>query len=389
MSRLSVPAIWIGLAAATAFAMPTAHAASQNAVVVNRGVVELETGRADDVSVRMAAEIAGIIDDGATRRIVPVLGQGPLQNLIDLKYLRGIDLAIVPTDALDYAREHQLVPGLEASLTYVAKLYNEELHLLARADIKDIGDLAGKTVNVDVKDSGTAITMPRLFGLLGIKPKWATDNQEVALQKLRRGEIAAIAFVAAKPSPLFASLKPGEGLHLLSIPLNQAVTAAYAPSRITAADYPNLVAADHPADTIAVGTVLMAADLRQIPDRYRSLTNFIDAFFTGFQRLLEPGNDPKWREVNIAADVPGWTRQPAAAEWLARNAQVAAAPTPRGIEGAVRAVYRRAPSGERRGADVHGRQECAVPAIRGLAARPGALAGRRPRERHPREMAAL
>jgi TRAP-type uncharacterized transport system substrate-binding protein len=331
MSRLSFRATLVGLAAA-ALTMPAAHAASQNAVVVNRGVVELETGRADDVSVRMAAEVAGIIDDGATRRVVPVLGKGPLQNLIDLKYLRGIDLAVVPTDALDYAREHQLVPGLEASLSYVAKLYNEEFHLLARADIKEIGDLAGRTVNVDVKDSGTAITAPRLFGLLGIKPKWATDNQEVALQKLRRGEIAAIAFVAAKPAPLFQSLKSGDGLHLLGIPLNQAVTAAYAPSRITTADYPNLVAADHPADTIAVGTVLMAADLRTIPDRYRNLSNFIDAFFTGFQRLLEPGHDPKWREVNIAADVPGWTRHPAAAEWLARNAQVAAAPTPEAMK---------------------------------------------------------
>ena len=336
MSRLSVRATWVGLAAvaaaAAALAMPEAQAASQNAVVVNRGVVELETGRADDVSVRMAAEIAGIIDDGATRRVVPVLGKGPLQTLIDLKYLRGIDLAIVPTDALDYAREHQLVPGLETSLTYVAKLYNEEFHLLARADIKQIGDLAGQTVNIDVKDSSTAITAPRLFGLLDIKPKWATDNQEVALQKLRRGEIAAIAFVAAKPAPLFQSLKSGDGLHLLSIPLNQAVTAAYAPSRITTVDYPSLVAGDHPADTIAVGTVLMAADLRAIPDRYRNLANFIDAFFTGFQGLLEPGNDPKWREVNIAADVPGWTRHPAAAEWLQRNAQVAAAPTPEALK---------------------------------------------------------
>lgn len=336
MSCSSFRAIFVGLAAAAAagapLAVPAAHAASQNAVVVNRGVVELETGRADDVSVRMAQEIAGVIDDGATRRVVAVLGKGPLQNLIDLKYLRGIDLAIVPSDVLAYAREHQLVPGLETSLTYIAKLYNEEFHLLARADIKRLGDLAGQTVNVDVKDSGTAITAPRLFGLLDIKPKFATDNQQVALQKLRRGEIAAIAFVAAKPAPLFQSLKPGDGLHLLSIPLNQAVTAAYAPSRITTADYPNLVAGDHPADTIAVGTVLMAADLRTIPDRYRNLTNFIDAFFTGFQGLLEPGNDPKWREVNIAADVPGWTRHPAAAEWLQRNAQVAAAPTPEALK---------------------------------------------------------
>src|SRR4051794_30759865 len=98
--------------------------------VANRGVVELVTGRAGDVSARMAEEIAGIVDDGATRRVVPVLGKGSLQNLADLKYLRGVDLAIVPVDALEYAREKRLFPGIENSLTYITKLYNEELHLL-------------------------------------------------------------------------------------------------------------------------------------------------------------------------------------------------------------------------------------------------------------------
>ena len=121
--------------------------------IVNRGVVELVTGRAGDVSVRMAEEIAGIVDDGATRRVVPVLGKGSLQNITDLKYLRGIDLAIVPADALEYAREKRLFPGIEGSLTYIAKLYNQELHLLARSDIKTISDLSGQTVNVDVQGS--------------------------------------------------------------------------------------------------------------------------------------------------------------------------------------------------------------------------------------------
>ncbi|HTV89280.1 MAG TPA: TAXI family TRAP transporter solute-binding subunit [Stellaceae bacterium] len=304
-----------------------ALAASQNAIVVNRGVVELETGPADDISVRMAGEIASIIDDGATRRVVPVVGKGPLQNLIDLKYLRGIDLAIVQEDALDYAKQQNFLPGVE-SLTYIAKLYNEEFHLLARAGINSVNDLAGQTVNVDVKGSGTAVTASRLFDLLNIKVKYADDSQPVALDKLRNGEIAAIAYVAADPAPFFQALKPGSGLHLLGIPPTQAVTAVYAPTRITAADYPNLVAPDHPIDTIAVGNVLMAADLRGLRERERNLDNFVDTFFTGFNGLLAPGFDPKWREVNIAADLPGWTRNTAAAEWLSSNPQVAAAPNP-------------------------------------------------------------
>jgi TRAP-type uncharacterized transport system substrate-binding protein len=315
------------IAATTPLSGNRAEAApSAESAIVNRGVVELEIGRAADVSTRMAEEIASIIDDGATRRVVPIVGKGPTQNLIDLKYLRGIDLAIVQTDALDLARDQQLVPAI-ASLTYIAKLYNQEFHLLARPDIKTIADLANKTLNIDVKGSGTSITAARVLGLLNIKATLTNENQGIALQKLRSGEIAALAFLAAKPDPFFASLERSDGLHFLNIPLTESLTAAYAPTRITASEYPGLVAANQPVDTIAVGNVLMAADVRTVPERYRNISNFIDTFFTAFPRLLEPGHAPKWQEVNISAEIPGWMRHPAAQQWLQRNSQIAAAPT--------------------------------------------------------------
>src|SRR6516164_3683354 len=92
---------------------------------VNRGVVELETGRTAGISVRIAEDIANIIDDGATRRVLPVIGKGSLQNLTDLKLLRGIDIAILQVDVLDYARQQNLFPGIENWITYITKLYNE------------------------------------------------------------------------------------------------------------------------------------------------------------------------------------------------------------------------------------------------------------------------
>jgi TRAP-type uncharacterized transport system substrate-binding protein len=324
MMKKILAAIAIAAGCAALFAYPV-QAAPQSTAAVNRGVIQLETGPADDISVRMAEEIARIIDDGSTRRVIPIVGKGPVQNLIDLRYLRGIDLAIVQTDALDYARQQNLVSGLD-SLTYVAKLHNAEFHLLARPEIKAIGDLAGKIVNVDIAGSSTSITAARLFDLLKINAKIATDSQLVALDKLRAGEIAALAVVTAKPAPFFGALKSTDGLHLLGVPFTPTLIATYAPTAITATDYPDLVAIDHPADTIAVGNALVAADLRMLPERQRNLNNFVDALYTGFQALLGTGYDPKWREVNIAADVPGWTRHPAAAAWLRHNPQIAAAP---------------------------------------------------------------
>ena len=300
----------------------------QGVAAINRGVVELETSGAAGISVRIAEDLANLVDDGATRRVVPVVGKGSLQNLTDLKYLRGIDMAIVQSDVLEYAKEQRLVPGLELTLTYITRLYNEEFHLLAGQDVRKISDLANKKVNVDVRGSGTSITAARLFEMLKIPVTVTNDSQEVALDKLRRGEIAALAFVAGKPAPLFVGLKGDDGLHFLAVPLNQAASGTYAPTRLTATDYPGLVPPDRAVDTVAIGSVLAVADLRQSPERYRNIANYVDVFFTGFQSLLEPGHHQKWRDVNLTAELPGWRRYQPAEQWLQRNMQVASAPKP-------------------------------------------------------------
>ena len=324
MSSLSLAAAVI--AALAAAALGAAPAAAQMSIDhANRGTVELETGTADGISPKIANDLADLVDDGATRRVLPVLGEGSLQNIVDLKLLHGIDLAIIQADVLDYARAHKLQPGIE-TLPYVARLYNEEFHLLARADVKSIADLQGKKVIVDVPGAGTGVTADRIFGLLGISVDRTTDATSLALAKLERGEIDAVAYVAGAPAPVFRTIDAAAGLHFVAIPLQPAVTAVYAPTRLDAKEYPGLVPADGAVDTVAVGTVLMAANLAPQSERYHNVANFVDAFFTQFSSLLTPGHHPKWREVNLAADLPGWRRFPPAAEWLARNAAVAQQP---------------------------------------------------------------
>lgn len=286
---------------------------------VNRGVVELETLGAD-ASVQIGEDLAIITDDGATRRLLPVVGKGSLQNIVDLRALRGIDLAILQVDVLEQAKKQNLFPGVGTSLTYVTKLYNEEFHLLARRDINTVADLANQRVNVDVPGAGTGITARRLFELLGVAVTFTNDDQGTAIEKLRRGEIAAVAFVSAKPVSMFQGLDSNNGLHLISVPPSSTIIAAYVPTRLTAEDYPGLIAPDQPIPTVAVGTVLAAANLTPGSPRYLNVVNFVDTFFTGFQSLTEPGHHPKWREVNLYADFPGWVRFPPADQWLQRNA---------------------------------------------------------------------
>lgn len=290
---------------------------------VNRGVVGIVSGGIDGTYVRIAADLAAVLD-GQELRVLPTLGKGSLQNLTDLVYLRGTDIAIVQSDALAYARRERLLPS-DRSIAYVAKLYNEEFHLLAAPGIERIDDLAGKAVNFDTRGSGTYLTGTLLFNLLKIPVQPVYDDQQLALEKLRKGEIAALAYVSGKPTRLFRDLKPGDGLHFLPVPLAPDLIDTYLPSRLAREDYPQLVTDDAGVDTVAVGAVMAVYNWSGDSERYRRVKRFVDAFFSGFDRFLEPPRHPKWREVNLSAQVPGWQRFEAAEQWL-RNAAATTTP---------------------------------------------------------------
>jgi TRAP transporter TAXI family solute receptor len=290
-----------------------------------RGLVEVIAGGVEGTDLRMATDLSAILDDGATRRVVAVVGKGSLQNLVDLRSLRGIDLALVQADVLNESKKRRLVPGIEGVITYIAKLYNEEFHLLVRDDVKSVKDLQGKKVNFDVEGSGTSVTGPLVFQLLKIRVETTSFDNALALEKLKSGEIAAMGFVAGKPAPLFADPRLSAGLRFLPIPLDNDLLQDYLPSRLTAEDYPNLVKGQEAVDTIAVGSVLMVAPLAPETERYKNVANFVDAFFTQFPKLLEAPRHPKWREVNLAAELPGWRRFAPADSWLKKNATAAPA----------------------------------------------------------------
>jgi|SRR5271166_2853905 len=317
---------------ATALTAPSHAAPPQPAAGTSQSTIVLETEGSAGISVRIAEELARAVNDGSTRRILPVIGTGSLQNIMDLKLLPGIDVAILQRDVLDYAKQQNLVPHIESWLTYITTLYNEEFHLIARPEIKSVSDLANQKVSVDVHGAGTAVTAARLFDLLGIAVTTTNDDPQEGLEKLRQGEVAAVALVAGKPAPVFSDLIGESDLHFLSIPPDAAAGAGYVPARLTAGDYPGLVPYNQPVDTVAVGTLLAVTELQAGSERYRNVANFVDALFGGFQSLLQPGHHPKWHEVNIVAELPGWRRFPPAAQWLQRNTRVATAPNIEGLK---------------------------------------------------------
>lgn len=274
---------------------------------------------------RIAADLANTLN-GPGLRVVPIVGQGSVQNLDDLLHLRGVDAAIVQADALAYVRRERLLPpGTDRLIQYVAKLYDEEVHVVAGPGVRTLDDLRGKTVNADLSRSGSALTTRLLFDALGIPVTFNDEPQDVGIERLKRGEIAAVVRVVGKPAGLFAALPAELGLHLLALPQDdERLLQTYAPGSLTHADYPNLIAPGQTVDTLAVGAVLAVYAWPQGSVRHRQLTRFVDALFSGFDRLQQPPAHPKWREVSLAARVPGWTRFAPAVEAVARAAEAPA-----------------------------------------------------------------
>jgi uncharacterized protein len=285
----------------------------------NQGTVGVITGMEGGTYAQTAADLT-ILDDG-TLRVLPIIGKGSLQNLSDILYLRGVDVGFVQADALTYAKQHNLYPTLTQSIRYIAKLYDEEIHVLARTDISSLQDLNDQRVNVDVAGSGSAMTAEILLDALNIKPKIEHQKQVDGLEALKRGEIAAIIQVSGAPMPLLARLGSAGGLHLLPIELNQALAQTYLPDQFTHDTYPALVPVEETVPTLAVGDVMAVFAWQPHTERFNKVARFVDTFFNKFDQFLQPPRHPKWREVNLTAEVPGWTRFQAAQDWLAQHAR--------------------------------------------------------------------
>ena len=288
-------------------------------VVPATAVLGIISGGLSGTYIRIAADIATVFSAKVPDfRILPIVGKGSLQNISDILNVRDVDIAIVQSDVLSYLRQKPSLVGLTNNVSYLAKLYDEEVHILAREEVATAADLNGKRVAVDARGSGTALTASVIFDALGVKPIVLNDDPEAALAKMKRGEVDALVYVTGKPARLFFDAS-GSGLHFLGLPLNPALLQTYLPSRLTHADYPALIPEDGSIETVAVGAVLAVYNWAPGTERYARLSRFVDSFFDNLAELQAPGRHPKWKQVSLTAQVPGWSRFREAQSWLQRH----------------------------------------------------------------------
>ena len=284
--------------------------------VMNAWTVGLAGGLLEGAPIRLAAEMARVVDDGDNLHVLPVVTRGPTENVNSLLYLHGIDMAIINSDSLDEYKSS--VRDVQRKVTYVLNLFPSELHVFVRPEIHSLNDLVGKKVNFNTKGTAAAYSGPLIFSRLGLDVEQTFIPHQIALEQMRKGEggMAAVVFVTSKPVDAFVRGHFEPGFKFLPVVYDSKLGDYYLPTNLDSTDYPNLIKPGERVETIAVPTALVAFNWPTTSNRYERVARFVDHLFSRFGKLQGPGFDPQWKSVNIAGAVPGLTRFPAAQAWL-------------------------------------------------------------------------
>ncbi|MGI9412126.1 MAG: TAXI family TRAP transporter solute-binding subunit [Hyphomicrobiales bacterium] len=291
-----------------------AQQAEQLRTDANAGTVRVLAAGVD--TAHMLHELATTLNKTGSLRILPVMGGGGIQNVIDTLYLQGIDMALVRYDMLDLLRAQKTYGKIEARIRYVTKLFDEEIHLGARKEITSIEQLAGLRVNYGDPGSGTFERADRIFRAIGVSAIPVSYATSQALEKVRSGEIAATVHVGPRPSPFVRQFEADDGVHLLSIPLISGLEALYKRATLEHKDYPDLISEGQTVGTLSVETVLAVYNWAKPNDRSRKVDIFVTTFFDRLAEVQQPDRHPKWREVALLTEVPGWRRLKIAQQWV-------------------------------------------------------------------------
>ena len=287
---------------------------------------------------RFAEDIRNVVNDLQPDglRVLPVLGVGGFQNVDDVLFLKGIDMGVVDEDNLRLLKKKDphLYANIEQRIQYITKLYNSEFHVLARDEIRSYDDLRGKMVNFNLKGSQTEVSAEVIFDALKIDVQRTNYDNDEAIKKLKDGEIAAMIVLSGAPQAAVAKVKKEDRVHFLaldheSLPNHDlsAITSYYLPAELTHEEYPNLIAEGDFVPTVANRALLVAYAWPEDSLRYKKLTKFIQEFFGKIDRFHSGARHPKWSEINLSAEIPGWTRFKPAADWLAAHQSVASLQT--------------------------------------------------------------
>jgi uncharacterized protein len=280
-----------GQAALAQASRAQANRASQPAALTlqkkhNEGALMILGGYPGTTYFNLAHDMAAALAGRDDLRLIAVDAPGGIESLRDLLLLRGVDVALVPENILDYADAMaSLGPGLRERLTYITRLYGEEIHILVGPGAYSIENLSGKKIAVPPEDGNPEFTVRDLLRRLHIEAEVVKVAAADAIDEIRSGTLAALVLVGGKPLRLVAGLPKDGSLRLLALPSTQALGDVYSPSSFRADDYPALIPDGQTIETVSVGAVLVANNTVKSEESNGRIARFVPAFFGALSEL--------------------------------------------------------------------------------------------------------
>lgn len=253
----------------------------------------------------------------ANLELVVKESEGSIDNIKRINSKENAAFAIVQTDVLGFLKRSNdpELNQIADRLRLIFPFYNEEVHLFARKEIKQLKDLQGKKVVVGTQGSGTWLTATNMLGIEEVIPSESLDLPAAdAVIAVLMGEVDAMFYVAGKPVKLFSNLSHLEAdtASLLDdvhfVPLNNAqIQSEYVDSQIGPAEYSWM---DHAVPTAAVKAALVSFDFssKKTPyykKRCQQLGSLGQVIRDNLSTLQAQGH-PKWREVALEDNVGIW-----------------------------------------------------------------------------------
>lgn len=230
--------------------------------------------------------------------------RGSVENVYAVYKRPKTQIGIVQSDVLAFVlkvKSNEVLKRIAKKTKMVFPLYNEEIHLLGKAEVASFDDLENRRVAVGTEGSGTYLTAKLLFEISGIKPaKTLAVGTDKALFMLKAGTIDAMFYVAGFPVALFSEqVTAGDGLRIVPIE-NKSITEFYPVTQIPAGTYPWQ---SQTVSTVAVKAVLVSFDFRRSNCDY--VGDFANIIYDNLDWLQQNGH-PKWNSVDLDYPLKGW-----------------------------------------------------------------------------------
>ena len=182
----------------------------------------------------------------------------------------------------------------EATVSSIAVLYEEALHLVVRKDLRSPAQLAGAVISIGTQGGGTegiAVAALAQLGVAGEDVTWRKESLEEGLEALRTGKADCVCIVTGVGNAALAGFLTDEQFALLSPGKNLFANLRHSypfiqATAIPQGAYPVGPGKGIPEETIqTVGTkVILACNPRTSPDDTYELARFLEGNKAGLAK---------------------------------------------------------------------------------------------------------